>query len=84
MPAARGSWRPMWKAERAEILCHYRALVQIDTSNPPGNEKSTAGTWAMAADASPTQSTASALRAAAIQEGGQNAPIAAEERAGSA
>ena len=31
-----------WKAERAEILRHYRALVQIDTSNPPGNE--TAGT----------------------------------------
>jgi acetylornithine deacetylase/succinyl-diaminopimelate desuccinylase-like protein len=27
-----------WKAERAEILRHYRALVQIDTSNPPGNE----------------------------------------------
>ena len=23
-----------WKAERAEILRHYRALVQIDTSNP--------------------------------------------------
>jgi acetylornithine deacetylase/succinyl-diaminopimelate desuccinylase-like protein len=29
-----------WKAERAEILRHYRALVQIDTSNPPGNETS--------------------------------------------
>jgi acetylornithine deacetylase/succinyl-diaminopimelate desuccinylase-like protein len=27
-----------WKTERAEILRHYRALVQIDTSNPPGNE----------------------------------------------
>src|ERR1700687_6490357 len=27
-----------WKAERAEILRHYRALMQIDTSNPPGNE----------------------------------------------
>ena len=27
-----------WKAEWAEILRHYRALVQIDTSNPPGNE----------------------------------------------
>ena len=27
-----------WKAERAEILRHYSALVQIDTSNPPGNE----------------------------------------------
>lgn len=31
-----------WKAERAEILRHYRALVQIDTSNPPGNETSAA------------------------------------------
>jgi acetylornithine deacetylase/succinyl-diaminopimelate desuccinylase-like protein len=27
-----------WKAQQAEILRHYRALVQIDTSNPPGNE----------------------------------------------
>ena len=27
-----------WKAQQAEILKHYRALVQIDTSNPPGNE----------------------------------------------
>jgi acetylornithine deacetylase/succinyl-diaminopimelate desuccinylase-like protein len=27
-----------WTAQRAEILAHYRALVQLDTSNPPGNE----------------------------------------------
>src|SRR5579862_3987030 len=27
-----------WQAEHAEILKHFRALVQIDTSNPPGNE----------------------------------------------
>ena len=27
-----------WKAEEAEILRHYSALVQIDSSNPPGNE----------------------------------------------
>jgi acetylornithine deacetylase/succinyl-diaminopimelate desuccinylase-like protein len=27
-----------WKAQQAETLRHYRALVQIDTSNPPGNE----------------------------------------------
>lgn len=27
-----------WTAQRAEILRHFRALVQIDTSNPPGNE----------------------------------------------
>ncbi len=27
-----------WKKQEAEILRHYRSLVQIDTSNPPGNE----------------------------------------------
>jgi acetylornithine deacetylase/succinyl-diaminopimelate desuccinylase-like protein len=27
-----------WKQHEAEILLHYRALVQIDTSSPPGNE----------------------------------------------
>src|SRR2546423_14548026 len=27
-----------WGQQKAEILRHYRALVQIDTSNPPGNE----------------------------------------------
>ena len=27
-----------WDQQKAEILRHYRALVQIDTSNPPGNE----------------------------------------------
>ena len=27
-----------WDKQKAEILRHYRALVQIDTSNPPGNE----------------------------------------------
>ena len=27
-----------WLAIRAESLRHFRALVQIDTSNPPGNE----------------------------------------------
>jgi acetylornithine deacetylase/succinyl-diaminopimelate desuccinylase-like protein len=29
---------PDWKAIEAETLQHFRALVQIDTSNPPGNE----------------------------------------------
>jgi acetylornithine deacetylase/succinyl-diaminopimelate desuccinylase-like protein len=29
---------PDWKAVEAETLQHFRALVQIDTSNPPGNE----------------------------------------------
>ena len=27
-----------WDQQKAEILRHYRALVQLDTSNPPGNE----------------------------------------------
>jgi acetylornithine deacetylase/succinyl-diaminopimelate desuccinylase-like protein len=27
-----------WSAQEPEILRHYRALVQIDSSNPPGNE----------------------------------------------
>jgi acetylornithine deacetylase/succinyl-diaminopimelate desuccinylase-like protein len=27
-----------WEKQKVEILRHYRALVQIDTSNPPGNE----------------------------------------------
>jgi acetylornithine deacetylase/succinyl-diaminopimelate desuccinylase-like protein len=31
--------RPVdWTSQHAEILRHFRALVQIDTSNPPGNE----------------------------------------------
>jgi acetylornithine deacetylase/succinyl-diaminopimelate desuccinylase-like protein len=32
-------WKTIdWKAQEAEILRHYSALVQIDSSNPPGNE----------------------------------------------
>lgn len=27
-----------WDQQQAEILRHFRALIQIDTSNPPGNE----------------------------------------------
>jgi acetylornithine deacetylase/succinyl-diaminopimelate desuccinylase-like protein len=27
-----------WKAQQAETLRHHRSLIQIDTSNPPGNE----------------------------------------------
>src|SRR5262245_47752151 len=27
-----------WKKQEPEVLRHYRALVQIDSSNPPGNE----------------------------------------------
>ena len=26
-----------WDKQKAEILQHHRALIQIDTSNPPGN-----------------------------------------------
>ena len=33
------NWRTVdWKQEQAAILQHYRSLIQIDTSNPPGNE----------------------------------------------
>src|SRR5713101_473161 len=27
-----------WAKQKSEILTHYKALVQINTSNPPGNE----------------------------------------------
>src|SRR5215468_11778793 len=27
-----------WKKQQAEILRHHRALIQIDSSSPPGNE----------------------------------------------
>src|SRR5579871_2923393 len=27
-----------WKKQQAEILAHHRALIQIDSSSPPGNE----------------------------------------------
>ena len=27
-----------WQTQNAEILRHYRSLIQIDSSNPPGNE----------------------------------------------
>ena len=27
-----------WDQQKSEILRHFRALLQIDTSNPPGNE----------------------------------------------
>ena len=31
-----------WEKQKAEILRHHRALVQIDTSSPPGNESKVA------------------------------------------
>ena len=27
-----------WPVQQPELLRHYRALLQIDSSNPPGNE----------------------------------------------
>lgn len=27
-----------WQKQNTEILRHYRSLIQIDSSNPPGNE----------------------------------------------
>ena len=27
-----------WDKQKAETLAHYRALIQIDSSSPPGNE----------------------------------------------
>lgn len=36
--AAACAQAPDWKALEPEILKHFRALVQIDSSNPPGNE----------------------------------------------
>jgi acetylornithine deacetylase/succinyl-diaminopimelate desuccinylase-like protein len=30
---------PDWKAVEAETLRHYQALLRLDTSNPPGNER---------------------------------------------
>jgi len=35
----RGQRTVDWNAQRAEILRHFRALVQIDSSSPPGNER---------------------------------------------
>jgi len=31
-------WRIDWRSVDPELLEHYRALLRIDTSNPPGNE----------------------------------------------
>ena len=37
--APANDWKTIdWKNQEAEILRHYSALVQIDSSNPPGNE----------------------------------------------
>ena len=40
--AASSAWGQIpsidWEKQKAETLRHYRALIQIDTQNPPGNE----------------------------------------------
>jgi acetylornithine deacetylase/succinyl-diaminopimelate desuccinylase-like protein len=36
---AQGAPEPDWKAVEAETLRHFQALVRMDTSDPPGNEK---------------------------------------------
>jgi acetylornithine deacetylase/succinyl-diaminopimelate desuccinylase-like protein len=36
--AAQSPAEPDWQALEAETMRHYQALLQIDTSNPPGNE----------------------------------------------
>ena len=38
LPARSASGAIDWTAQKAEVLTHFRSLVQIDTSNPPGNE----------------------------------------------
>ena len=40
LPGAAASQGPAvdWNQQKAEILRHFRALIQIDSSNPPGNE----------------------------------------------
>ena len=38
-PLAQTPAEPDWRAVEAEPLRHFQALVQFDTSDPPGNEK---------------------------------------------
>ena len=38
-PLAQTPAEPDWRAVEAETLRHFQALVQFDTSDPPGNEK---------------------------------------------
>ena len=38
-PYAQSLGEPDWKTVEAETLRHFQALVQFDTSDPPGNEK---------------------------------------------
>jgi acetylornithine deacetylase/succinyl-diaminopimelate desuccinylase-like protein len=36
---AQATRQPEWRAVEAETLQHFQALLRLDTSNPPGNEK---------------------------------------------
>jgi acetylornithine deacetylase/succinyl-diaminopimelate desuccinylase-like protein len=39
LSAQTSNWRSVdWKKQDVEVLQHYRSLIQIDSSNPPGNE----------------------------------------------
>jgi acetylornithine deacetylase/succinyl-diaminopimelate desuccinylase-like protein len=39
LSAQTSNWRNVdWKKQDVEVLQHYRSLIQIDSSNPPGNE----------------------------------------------
>ena len=38
-PAGQTAAQPDWTALEAETLRHFQALVRMDTSDPPGNEK---------------------------------------------
>lgn len=40
--SAQGQAQPDWTALEAETLRHFQALVRMDTSDPPGNEKAAA------------------------------------------
>lgn len=39
LASAQAASQPDWKAVEAETLRHFQALVRMDTSDPPGNEK---------------------------------------------
>jgi acetylornithine deacetylase/succinyl-diaminopimelate desuccinylase-like protein len=36
--SAQATSAPDWKAQEAEMLRHFQAILRLDTSNPPGNE----------------------------------------------
>ena len=36
---AQATRQPDWRGVEAETMEHFQALLRLDTSNPPGNEK---------------------------------------------